>query len=142
MLNVKVVSCLKSHSTIILSPRSVVEKLWSAHVDYYPNYPYPPAYNWFKYEFGMPSVFIAGGAHCDERDGGHVLYFNNGRHRTRWLFNTQLDNIPIGIHPDRLPIFQEAGLVARILGDDFLPLYWENGYIDFSQHMREETLTR
>jgi hypothetical protein len=137
MLNVQVRATLNTHSTIILAPRIIIEKLWSVHVDYYPSYSFPPDCEWFQYDGGRPDIFFAGSAHCDQRDRGHVLYFNDGRHRTRWLFNTQLDNIPLGIHPDRLSIFQDAGLVADILNkDDFLPLHWEDGYIDFSRQVK------
>jgi hypothetical protein len=71
----------------------------------------PPRDKWFlKGENNRKIAFIAGLASLD---GGDQIGFTNGRHRTRWLLNEGISELPVCIPTHELEAWMDRDLIIQ-----------------------------
>jgi hypothetical protein len=123
---------------VILANRATLEILWRRNTEQYLHvYDSPPCSSWFGFDAGYPYIFHVSDCKIIERESGHLLKFNDGRHRTRWLLNnTNLVHIPIGLRREYLPLAMESNLlIKQVDPEEELKIHWDPTYIDFSKYV-------
>jgi hypothetical protein len=78
-----------------------------------------PDKSWFRHEWSRNSLgtkaiaFQTADIYLEPRESIVTIGFTNGRHRTRWLLQSEADQIPVGIEEDDIPKAVEIGLAVR-----------------------------
>jgi len=95
--------------TIVDSER--IEHFWRMDSAYLTEWEWEPRDKWFLKDVNNKKIaFIAGLASLDGRD---QIGFINGRHRTRWLLNKGIKELPVCIPTNELEAWMERDLIIQ-----------------------------
>lgn len=97
----------------------VLENLWRRTPLYVGQWEGEPKRTWFHYEWTRESMgtkkiaFLTADVSIGFDEGGHFINFVNGRHRTRWLLQSRLELIPVGLYGEHIDLAEKLGLFVR-----------------------------
>ena len=100
----------------MVSPQKL-ESLWPIDDLYVAAWSGEPLSDWFRLDdYRNPTAFRTADVRVSTSQMGPSISFLNGRHRTRWLLQQGLTEIPIGIYVDELNLAISLGLTIRPVG--------------------------
>ncbi|HET9643136.1 MAG TPA: hypothetical protein VFP68_07235 [Burkholderiaceae bacterium] len=102
--------------TPVLVEPALLETYWR-HGNYWPTYGWPPVCRWFdRFDGSRPGMFNLGVAYFStNREQQQAVFFNNGRHRARWLLESKAREVVVALANENINAAVEVGLVIRVL---------------------------
>jgi len=94
-----------------------LEQFWKLNDDYIDSWKGRPKEKWFMQNINSHCLY-AGEICIDTIGEDRVVMFLHGGHRTRWLIQQEVDEVPVGMPSSETQLGKEIGLVIRDVEPD------------------------